>query len=394
MEINVKALNKSTHIDNELNVQPSVSNDFEFHRVTDGNAHRGRDMCIFEKHNKTAIDLISEKAAGGIPGLAESTIRNIEHSLLSYYADRQARYACAPIIPRYDTEVETGYITKPDIDEARRLKTRIHSELAEQPVGYEKELRVQFDARPRSERVEIPLQALSSAYKTGKDPYSVALRTLAMQCYLEQESRFDTLISTDANFGETKALASGERWTDSQRASTNPIDELVDFRDNIQINGGEFPNTMVMGLKVWDALSQHPDVLAQLPNLVIQPGQGARKLTFDALASILSIQHVYITGATINRSPIHGAPDIERVGDNQLIMFTAPEDNMVEDGDVTWAAHATYMPEALPGSTDDNGCYIHIHQSARSSIVFDTHTWQDMFIVENKFAGRMSSILS
>lgn len=106
------------------------------------------------------------------------------------------------------------------------------------------------------------------------------------------------------------------RWNDY--ASSDPIRDLRNGIIAMAKNTAQKPNTLVMGVEVWDQLQDHPDFLERIK--YTQKGV----VTQDLLAGLLGIDKVYTAWSVKNTSPEGVAASYDfNLGKNALLLHVA-----------------------------------------------------------------------
>lgn len=71
------------------------------------------------------------------------------------------------------------------------------------------------------------------------------------------------IFTTSTYGGSNKAVLSSNAWNNDTTTSS-PIDDVDTARENLLQNTGKVPNGMVMGLKTWQVLKDHADLLDRI----------------------------------------------------------------------------------------------------------------------------------
>jgi hypothetical protein len=109
------------------------------------------------------------------------------------------------------------------------------------------------------------------------------------------------------------------RW---DRADSTPIEDIREGRRNVKGRTGYFPNKLVLGREVYDALVDHPDIVGRLDR-----GQstGPAIVLRQNLAALFELDEVLVMDAVYN-SATEGADDsIDFIGGKSaLLVYAAP----------------------------------------------------------------------
>lgn len=109
------------------------------------------------------------------------------------------------------------------------------------------------------------------------------------------------------------------RW---DRADSEPIEVVRAGKRRVQARTGFRPNKMVTGREVYDALLDHPDIIARLSNG--QTPGGPAKTTRENLAALFELDEILVMDSVVN-SAIEGATDsIDFIGGKAALLLYAP----------------------------------------------------------------------
>lgn len=120
-----------------------------------------------------------------------------------------------------------------------------------------------------------------------------------------------------ADWGGAAAADAGTKkvkyWDDT---TSDPVGDIKKRCTDIQETTGKRPNTLVIGQRVFDALSEHPDVLDRIK--YTETGV----VTISLLASLFNVERVLIAGAIKNTAQKGQAAQMEFIfGKNALLCY-------------------------------------------------------------------------
>lgn len=135
----------------------------------------------------------------------------------------------------------------------------------------------------------VPREDLRDAAEVpGIDLASGAMADVmsTMSLYLEYQQASLARDATAYESSHKEALAGSDRWDDYD--DSNPITDVEAARNAVRTAVGLYPNTMVLGAKVFDKLKHHPMVIDKIKHT--QTGV----LTEELLANIFSLDKVAV----------------------------------------------------------------------------------------------------
>jgi len=144
-----------------------------------------------------------------------------------------------------------------------------------------------------------------------------------------------------AGVAGTPAASQFQQW---DQAASKPIENVRFMRTATKLKGGIRPNTLVLGRYVWDALMDHPDIIARLDR-----GQttGPAQANMDALAALFEIDQILVMDA-IENTALEGGTESNAFigGKHALLVYAAPT-----PGIMTPTAGYTFVWTGAPGAS-------------------------------------------
>ena len=140
----------------------------------------------------------------------------------------------------------------------------------------------------------------------------------------DREKRVQTAVMASASYTHSNTLNySGLTTAWDQGSTSDPITDIaVTGRETIRANTGLYPNTLVLGAKVFSVLKQHPLIIDRLKYNA--PG-GIGKGSLEALAALFEVDRVLV-GLPLYRSSNEGQTDAltDIWGKNALLAWINP----------------------------------------------------------------------
>lgn len=140
----------------------------------------------------------------------------------------------------------------------------------------------------------------------------------------DREVRVKNVVMTAANYthsNTTDYTGSASAW--DQYSTSDPIKDLaVTAREQIRSNTGIYPNTLVLGAKVFSTLKQHPLIIDRLK---YNPPGGIARGTLGALADLFEVDKVLV-GLPLTRTSNENQTDTlgDVWGKNALMAWINP----------------------------------------------------------------------
>lgn len=144
----------------------------------------------------------------------------------------------------------------------------------------------------------------------------------------DREQRVKTVVMTAANYTHSNTIdyiSSGGNaalaW--DQFATSDPIrDVAVTGRETVRANTGVYPNTLVLGAKVFSQLKQHPVIIDRLK---YNPPGGTARGSLGALADLFEVDRVLV-GLPLTRTSNENQTDTltDVWGRNALLAWINP----------------------------------------------------------------------
>lgn len=121
----------------------------------------------------------------------------------------------------------------------------------------------------------------------------------AKDLMLEQERQIATeALETDGKWASDTTLSGTSQWDDY--ANSNPVSDIDSRRESILQNTGAEPNTMYMGLQVWNKLKEHPLLTDKFKH--VQRGI----LSTELVANVFEVPKLLV-GRAVRNSAVQGA---------------------------------------------------------------------------------------
>jgi hypothetical protein len=161
----------------------------------------------------------------------------------------------------------------------------------------------------------VPIELLQEAAAVpGIDLAQVAIRKVRNQMAVEREVQCATLARTAATYGSnTVTLSSTDQWDDP--ANTNVFTAINTGKEAVRAGIGRRPNVMIVGPKVFAALSIHAKVLDKLSTSVDRT-----PATAEQLAALFGLERV-IEGSAVSYS---GTAFSDVWGNDAILAYVTP----------------------------------------------------------------------
>jgi hypothetical protein len=106
-------------------------------------------------------------------------------------------------------------------------------------------------------------------------------------------------------------------WSD--RTNSSPVDDILNAATDQQELTGKYPNTLIIGPRVFLALKMHPDIKDQYQYV------SADSITVEMLARVLEIDNIYVPKVVTNTARRGQTPVFKfSYGKDALLCYTAP----------------------------------------------------------------------
>src|SRR5512146_1653754 len=150
------------------------------------------------------------------------------------------------------------------------------------------------------------------------DLEQTAVKWLAQQILIKKERQFATDFMAASVWGTTDNDSATD-WDDYE--SGDPAANIATGRETISGNTGQDPNTLVMGLVVWDALKLHPDILDRIKYTTAATAQNVAA----AVGGVLEIPNILVSRASYNTAnEAQTASYSAIIDDDALLCYTEP----------------------------------------------------------------------
>ncbi len=166
----------------------------------------------------------------------------------------------------------------------------------------------------------VPIEIMQEAQAVpGIDQASMAIEQVRALQELEREKQCADLALTAASYGASNkvTLAGTDQWSDP---ASDPFDDIRSAREAIRAQIGVRPNVLVVGPKVFSALSNHPDVLARLRGGAGADSTDRAPATLAELARVFDLQQVIEGGAIYH----NGTAFVDVWGTFAVLAYTIP----------------------------------------------------------------------
>lgn len=149
---------------------------------------------------------------------------------------------------------------------------------------------------------------------------------------------YSTGVSTVPSTNEFK------KWSDS---NSDPIGVVKTARTNVQGATGFAPNVLVVTQKVWDKLSEHPDLVDRIKYSGGVGNGTPAKITLQAAAALFEVERIEVLGA-IKNSGFEGGSDSWgfMAGDHAALFYIDPNPGLM-----TATAGVTFSWSGLLGNS-------------------------------------------
>lgn len=169
----------------------------------------------------------------------------------------------------------------------------------------------------------------------GIDLLAMSVRKVQNVMALEREHQAATLARNADNYASNnkETLTSTARWSDP---TSDPIADVMEAREIIRQQTGEYPNVLELGPKVVSAVRNHPKILDRLSTSADRP-----PASLVQLAALLEIPQIVVGEAVY-----HDGTQFQDVwGTDAILAFTTPA-SLAEMGSPSYGY--TYQLEGRP----------------------------------------------
>ena len=161
---------------------------------------------------------------------------------------------------------------------------------------------------------ELPLEHLEESAGVGVDLQAEAAESTMRSIQLRLEYDRAAIATNAANYDANhKVVLSGtSRWSDP---ASKPSSTIRQWREAIRRTIGVYPNTMLMGPTVFDALAEHEEVKDKIKYT------SAQSITIDAIAEMYGFSKV-VNGSSLI---LNEAGDFTDIWGNVVILAYVPQ---------------------------------------------------------------------
>lgn len=182
----------------------------------------------------------------------------------------------------------------------------------------------------------VPIELLQEAQAgPGIDLQSNAVRRVQNVMALEREKKAADLALDVARYESSNkaALTGSSKWSDDK---STPFQDIMNAKEVIRGQTGEYPNTLTLGPKVMTALRNHPSVLTRLSTATDRP-----PATLAQLLALFELEQIVVGDAVYH----DGNKFADVWGKDAVLAFTTPASQQ-EMGSPNYGY--TYQLEGLP----------------------------------------------
>lgn len=112
------------------------------------------------------------------------------------------------------------------------------------------------------------------------------------------------------------------KWSD---ANSNPIKDVKDARSDMKESTGFKPNVLVLQEKVWDSISEHPDLLDRVKFSGGVSNATPAKISVQAAAALFEVDRIEVLGAIQNTAKEGDADSISFIAGKHASLFYVPK---------------------------------------------------------------------
>lgn len=138
------------------------------------------------------------------------------------------------------------------------------------------------------------------------NPDRNAVNFCTQKLLLKKEKLVANLVFTSGNWNANNVvtLANTDQWSDY--SNSNPFDDISQARLAVTLSSIEPPNTIVMGLQVFEVLSLHPDLIERCKYTGTQ--EKPAMVTAQMMAALFGVERVLVGSAVQDTSKEGGTP--------------------------------------------------------------------------------------
>lgn len=113
------------------------------------------------------------------------------------------------------------------------------------------------------------------------------------------------------------------QWSDY--TNSDPLNDVAAAMDYIHLRTGRRPNTLVIGVEVWTALKNHPDIVDRIKYSGGVSSDRPARVTTQAVAELMEIDRILVMGAVENTAKEGQTASYSFIGGKKaLLVYAAP----------------------------------------------------------------------
>jgi hypothetical protein len=240
------------------------------------------------------------------------------------------------VFPRVPVEIRAGQILQFGMEDFKEynIKRSPGADTQRISFGYEG---APFACVQDAVEIPIPREFQQTAeVMPGIDLGSRAVRR-AMNVILKSLEYDQAALAVNASNYEdnTTTLSGSSQWDNTGDASSDPVEQLLDFKETVRAQTGMYPNVVTFGPLPWNAFKRHPVVRDQYKYT------SSRSITTDMIAELLEVEMVQVAKA-VTADDLNNLSDIW--GDNVVMSYSPKELSAMEEPSFAY----TYVYRGTP----------------------------------------------
>lgn len=198
-------------------------------------------------------------------------------------------------------------------------------------------------------------------------PRQNAVRALTEQELIKREQQWATSFFTTGVWGTDKT--GGTDFTQFDDAASDPVGVIADYQEDVEDATGKIPRDLVMSRAGWNALRNHPDILAR-----INGGSNSASpaiATRQAVAAVLDVDRIHVGSGVYNSAAEGATVNIARLlGKHMLLCYVDPNPS-----DFSPTAGMTFVWSGYIGSEEGRRIKAWRNEERESEIVEIQANW-------------------
>lgn len=203
----------------------------------------------------------------------------------------------------------------------------------------------------------VPDEDVANAI-TPTTPYVDATENVVERIMVDKEKALADYMANTSNLTQNTTLSGTDQWSDY--SNSDPFDDIETAKETIHQSIFIKPNTLILGIQVYNKLKHHPDLLDRVK--YSQKGV----MTVDLLKELFEVENVLIGGAGYNSATEGQTDSMSYIwGKHAWLAYVNPQ---FRGKAITFGVHynwKTMKVERLRGSNEEDrkGTYVRVGEN-------------------------------